>query len=84
MQQLEIYFQNTKEVSQFVNLINTYDGDFDLISGRFVVDAKSILGVLSIGLQKPILLQIHNDTFDTKKLKNFSKNSYKNFCCIYN
>ena len=46
-------------VKDFVNTVNKYDFDVDLTSGRYVVDAKSIMGIFSLDLSKPILLQAH-------------------------
>ena len=42
-----------------VNDISRFDYDFDLISGRYVIDAKSIMGIFSLDLSKPIELNIH-------------------------
>ena len=38
------------------------DSDFDLVSGRYVIDAKSIMGIFSLDLSKPIDLNIHSET----------------------
>ena len=38
---------------------NEFDCDFDLVSGRYVIDAKSIMGIFSLDLSKPIDLNIH-------------------------
>ena len=46
---------------QFVNDITKFDYDFDLVSGRYVIDAKSIMGIFSLDLSKPIDLNIHAD-----------------------
>lgn len=61
MTSLMISLNSVDKVKQFVNLISRYDGDFDLISGRYVIDAKSIMGIFSLDLSKPLELQIHND-----------------------
>ena len=47
------------KVKSFVNAITQYEYDFDLISGRYVIDAKSIMGIFSLDLSKPIDLAIH-------------------------
>ena len=49
-------------VKSFVNDITKFDVDFDLVSGRYVIDAKSIMGIFSLDLSKPIDLNIHADT----------------------
>ena len=46
-------------VKSFVNDITKFDYDFDLVSGRYVIDAKSIMGIFSLDLSKPIDLNIH-------------------------
>ena len=50
------------KVKSFVNEITKYDNDFDLVSGRYVIDAKSIMGIFSLDLSKPIDLNIHADS----------------------
>ncbi len=45
----------------FVNEITKFDNDFDLVSGRYVIDAKSIMGIFSLDLSKPIELNIHSE-----------------------
>lgn len=47
------------KVRDFVNIIGKFDCDFDLISGRYVIDAKSIMGIFSLDLNKPVELTIH-------------------------
>ena len=47
------------KVKAFVNTLTKFDCDFDLISGRYVIDAKSIMGIFSLDLSKPIELNIH-------------------------
>ncbi len=44
-----------------MNDINRFDFDFDLVSGRYVIDAKSIMGIFSLDLSKPIDLNVHTD-----------------------
>ncbi len=54
----------TDHVKNFVSLVNRYPYDMDLKSGRFVVDAKSILGIFSIDLSRPIRMDIYSDDCD--------------------
>ena len=49
------------KVKSFVNEVPKLDNEFDLVSGRYVVDAKSIMGIFSLDLTKPIALNIHTD-----------------------
>lgn len=54
-----ISLNSIDKVKTFVNEISKFDFDFDLISGRYVIDAKSIMGIFSLDLSKPIQLNIH-------------------------
>ena len=54
----------TDHVKNFVSLVNRYPYDMDLRSGRYVVDAKSILGIFSIDLSRPIRMDIDSDDCD--------------------
>ena len=54
----------TDNVKNFVSLVNRYPHDMDLRSGRYVVDAKSILGIFSIDLSRPIRMDIYSDDCD--------------------
>ncbi|MFR0880625.1 MAG: HPr family phosphocarrier protein [Oscillospiraceae bacterium] len=49
------------DVKDFVNMVMKYDFDVDLVSGRYAVDAKSIMGIFSLDLSKPIELKAHTD-----------------------
>lgn len=51
----------TDRVKKFVSIVNRYPYDIDLRSGRYVVDAKSILGIFSIDLSRPIRMDIYSD-----------------------
>ena len=61
MKTVEISLNSIDKVKSFVNDINRFDFDFDLVSGRYVIDAKSIMGIFSLDLSKPITLNIHAD-----------------------
>ena len=62
MKTVQISLNSIDKVKSFVNEITKYDNDFDLVSGRYVIDAKSIMGIFSLGLSKPIDLNIHSET----------------------
>ncbi len=64
MKTFNIMLNSINDVKNFVNIVNKYDFDVDLTSGRYVVDAKSIMGIFSLDLSKPILVEIHNDKAD--------------------
>ena len=57
MKTVQISLNSIDKVKSFVNEITKFDHDFDLVSGRYVIDAKSIMG--SLDLSKPIDLNIH-------------------------
>ena len=59
MKTVKVALNSIDKVKTFVNDINRFDFDFDLVSGRYVIDAKSIMGILSLDLSKPIDLNIH-------------------------
>jgi len=61
MKSVKISLNSIDKVKSFVNTITKYDYDFDLVSGRYVIDAKSIMGIFSLDLSKPIDLNIHSD-----------------------
>ena len=61
MQTVQISLNSIDKVKAFVNTVAQFDYDFDLVSGRYVIDAKSIMGIFSLDLSKPIDLQIHSD-----------------------
>ena len=59
MKTVQISLNSIDKVKAFVNDISKYDFDFDLVSGRYVIDAKSIMGIFSLDLSKAIELNIH-------------------------
>ena len=59
MKAISIMLNSIDKVKAFVNTLTKFDCDFDLISGRYVIDAKSIMGIFSLDLSKPIELNIH-------------------------
>ena len=50
-----------ENVNKFVNIVTRYPFEMDLRAGRHVVDAKSILGIFSLDLSRPISLEIYSD-----------------------
>lgn len=61
MTSAKIMLSSINDVKNLVNIVNKYDFDIDLISDRYVVDAKSIMGIFSLDLTKPIKVQAHTD-----------------------
>lgn len=61
MKCFNIMLHSINDVKSFVNSVNKYDFDVDLTSGRYVVDAKSIMGIFSLDLSKPIKVEVYTD-----------------------
>jgi len=61
MKTVQISLNSIDKVKSFVNDVTKFDTDFDLVSGRYVIDAKSIMGIFSLDLSKPINLNIHSE-----------------------
>ncbi|MDE6759194.1 MAG: HPr family phosphocarrier protein [Lachnospiraceae bacterium] len=59
MREVKVVLATIERVKEFVSITNSFDIDFDLVCGRYIIDAKSILGIFSIDLSKPVLLRIH-------------------------
>lgn len=64
MKTAQILLNTINDVKQFVNTVAKYDFDVDLISGRYAIDAKSIMGIFSLDLSKPIKLEAHTEDPD--------------------
>lgn len=64
MRSVPIKLSFAEEVKTFVNAVNRYPYEMDLRAGRHVVDAKSILGIFSLDLSKPITLDVYDDACD--------------------
>ena len=62
MRTCNIMLNTINDVKGFVNTVCKYDFDVDLISGRYAIDAKSIMGIFSLDLSKPITLNIHSES----------------------
>jgi len=73
MCKITIHLKSINDVKEFVRIVNDCPYDIDLASGRYVVDAKSIMGIFSLDLAKPIDVETHGgDSADLKeKLKSF-------------
>ncbi|MBO4378417.1 MAG: HPr family phosphocarrier protein [Clostridia bacterium] len=64
MKSIPIKLSFAEEVKTFVNIVNRYPYDMDLRAGRHVVDAKSILGIFSLDLSRPIALEVYAESCD--------------------
>lgn len=61
MKTIKISLDTIEKVKKFVTEINKFNSEFDLVSGRYTIDAKSIMGIFSLDISKPIELNIHNE-----------------------
>ena len=61
MIEAKISLNSIDKVKSFVNDISGFSAEFDLVSGRYVIDAKSIMGIFSLDISKPIDLNIHTE-----------------------
>lgn len=71
---MKIRLNSIDKVKNFVNQMSTLDADIDLISGRYVIDAKSIMGVFSLDLTHDIEIKINTESKEElEKFKNIIK-----------
>lgn len=66
MREVTIKLETINDVKNFVSAVTKFECDFDIAADRYVVDAKSIMGIFSLDLSKPLTLQINTD--DEKKI----------------
>lgn len=64
MKEVKIKLTNVQDIREFVNQVILADYEVDLIQGRYVIDAKSIMGIFSLDLLSPIKLVAHTENAD--------------------
>ena len=64
MKSMNVLLGTINDVKDFVSIVSKYDFEVDLVSGRYAVDAKSIMGIFSLDLSKPIQVNIHSENAD--------------------
>lgn len=64
---MKVYLNSIEKVKEFVNDMYKFDNDIDLISGRYIVDAKSIMGIFSLDLSNEIEVEIHGEASEDLK-----------------
>ena len=74
MKSMQISLEKASQVKDFVQIVQKYPYDIELKSERYIVDAKSILGIFSLDLTRPLTIEIHSDDCDDllKELKAFA------------
>lgn len=61
MKTATIKLSSIEAVRNFVDVVRKYDCEIDLSSGRYIIDAKSIMGIFSLDLMNPVKLTVHSD-----------------------
>lgn len=64
----QIKLNTINEVKEFVNIVLQCPYDVDLVSGRYIIDAKSLMGIFSLDLTRPIDLEADIDSDDVEEL----------------
>lgn len=68
MKKMKVMLGSIEDVKEFVALTNSYSVESDLVSGRYAVDAKSIMGIFSLDLAKPLEFVVHGETKEADEL----------------
>lgn len=61
MTKVNILLQSINDTKDFVNLVNRYPYNIDLCSGRYIIDAKSIMGIFSLDISNPVEMIIYDE-----------------------
>ena len=72
MKSLVIKLDTINDVKNFVNIVSKYDFDVDLVSGRYAVDAKSIMGIFSLDLSNKMEIYTDDCAAFLDEVKDFS------------
>ena len=74
MKEMKIVLGNIQDVREFVNLVVLVEYEVDLAQSRYLIDAKSIMGIFSLDLLSPITVIAHTDYADDffEKLQKFA------------
>ncbi|SEW42353.1 HPr family phosphocarrier protein [[Clostridium] fimetarium] len=70
---MHVDLNSIKKINDFVNIVSKYDDNIDLVSGRYVVNAKSILGVFSLDLSKPLKVEFYGSKSEEQIKQMLSK-----------
>ena len=73
MKTVTVSLNSIDKVKSFVKDITRYDNDFDLVAGHNFIDAKSIMGIFSFDLSKPLQLNIHSKNHADEIIKSLEK-----------
>lgn len=64
MKKVNILLQSINDTKDFVNIVNRFPYNIDLCSGRYVIDAKSIMGIFSLDISNPVEMVVYDDEPD--------------------
>lgn len=67
VKEFKVLLSSVVDLKEFVGITGGYSFEIDLVSGRYIVDAKSIMGILSLDLTKPINVEVHREGADADK-----------------
>lgn len=67
MKSFKVMLSSIVDVKNFVNFVNDFECDIDMVSGRHVVDAKSLMGIFSLELSKPVVVRVYSE--ETEKIE---------------
>ncbi|MFI3171945.1 MAG: HPr family phosphocarrier protein [Eubacteriales bacterium] len=67
MSKMIIKFDTPEDIQQFVNIVENYPYEMDLVRGKFIVDAKSLLGIMNLGVNNEITLNVYSEICDELK-----------------
>ena len=73
MKTFEVKLASISDVKSFVGVANNQDFEIDLVSGRYIIDAKSIMGIFSLDLSNPIRVEVHASDATADSFKNLVK-----------
>lgn len=62
MRQVSIRLASTEQVQSFVKTLTALSGDFELISGKHILDARSLMGLFTLDLSNPVVLKVYQDS----------------------
>lgn len=66
--ELTVLIDTMEKVKGFVQITSQFDSDIDLVGGRYVIDAKSILGIFSLDITKPLALKIEGPEAESEEI----------------
>lgn len=69
MCKVRILLNEVDSVKEFCRLASEQPFDIDIVSGRFIIDAKSLLGLFSLDLSKPVECVVHAEDFDVRRFR---------------